>query len=205
MARSNGISPRRIAVILGRSPTTTLSHLLSIVRPTDCSQQSQERWNGVTQDFILDRLLLSVSESRLKNWGVWFSVILRESRAWLIDFLLLPRHKNMESQMAASLAITIPNFEVDSIEHGPEYIGIVAHSVRLKCCCLECGQVGWRVHSWYTRRPMDVPCMGHVALLPLKVRRFFCDNAGCERRTFAEHFSHGSNPTHDGLSGFWLK
>jgi transposase len=35
---------------------------------------------------------------------------------------------------------------------------------------------------------MDLPCFGYKVRLKLMVQRFFCDNQGCERVTFAESF-----------------
>jgi transposase len=43
-----------------------------------------------------------------------------------------------------------------------------------------------RVHSGYWRLLRDVAVAGREVGLRLRVRRFFCDNAGCAARTFAE-------------------
>src|SRR5258708_22982019 len=90
--------------------------------------------------------------------------------------------------MSRGLFITIPGFEVENIDSCEEEVHIIAHSIACGTCCPGCGHVGQRVHSWYRRHPMDLPCLGKVVQLVLSVRRFFCDNAGCERRTFAERF-----------------
>ena len=42
------------------------------------------------------------------------------------------------------------------------------------------------VHSRYRRRPADLPSLGHAVRLDLCVRRFYCRNTGCVRRTFVE-------------------
>jgi hypothetical protein len=42
------------------------------------------------------------------------------------------------------------------------------------------------VHSRYRRRLADAPIGGRPVEIVLRVRRFFCDNAGCPARTFAE-------------------
>ena len=55
-------------------------------------------------------------------------------------------------------------------------------------CCPSCGSVSGRVHSRYVRTVDDLPMHGRQVRLRLTVRRFFCDNARCARRTFAEHF-----------------
>ncbi len=52
--------------------------------------------------------------------------------------------------------------------------------------CPRCGQPSRRVHSRYRRRLVDAPIAGRPVQLRLRVRRLFCDNAGCVARTFAE-------------------
>jgi transposase len=42
------------------------------------------------------------------------------------------------------------------------------------------------VHSRYRRRPADLPLLGSQVRVGLRVRRFYCRNAACARRTFAE-------------------
>ncbi|MFG2715423.1 ISL3 family transposase [Streptomyces goshikiensis] len=49
-----------------------------------------------------------------------------------------------------------------------------------------CGVTASRVHSTYMRRLADRPLGGRRVLLRLRVRRFFCDNGLCSRRTMAE-------------------
>ncbi|AUH44656.1 transposase [Streptomyces sp. CMB-StM0423] len=52
--------------------------------------------------------------------------------------------------------------------------------------CPDCGTWSGRVHSSYLRFPADVPTAGRRVVLSLLVRRFFCPNASCGRRTFVE-------------------
>jgi len=52
--------------------------------------------------------------------------------------------------------------------------------------CPRCGRSSRRVHSRYRRRLDDAPIAGRPVQLRLRVRRFFCDNADCPARTFAE-------------------
>jgi transposase len=61
-------------------------------------------------------------------------------------------------------------------------------SSRSNRACPDCAQVSSRVHSCYSRRLADLPCQGRAVRLCLKVRRFFCENPTCPRRTFAEQF-----------------
>ncbi|WUI65721.1 ISL3 family transposase [Nocardia sp. NBC_00403] len=52
--------------------------------------------------------------------------------------------------------------------------------------CPGCGTLSYRVHSRYERRLSDTAITGREVLIGLRVRRLFCDNSDCGRRTFAE-------------------
>jgi transposase len=54
--------------------------------------------------------------------------------------------------------------------------------------CPDCAAVSSAVHSRYVRQPADLPVGGRSVSILLAVRRFFCSNFGCARRTFAEQF-----------------
>ncbi|MEU6867719.1 transposase family protein [Streptomyces sp. NPDC046876] len=56
--------------------------------------------------------------------------------------------------------------------------------------CPSCGVSASRVHSTYRQRRADRPIGGRRVVLRLMVRRFFCDNAACERRTPGEQVEH---------------
>ena len=55
--------------------------------------------------------------------------------------------------------------------------------------CPECGQASRSVHSRYHRRPADLPISISQTTLSIEVRRFYCSNPCCSRRTFAEPMS----------------
>ncbi len=72
-------------------------------------------------------------------------------------------------------------------------IVIEAHSLTLvvspkssSAGCPDCRSKSTRVHSQYTRRPADLPSSGLAVCLEMNIRRFFCDNRACFRRTFTE-------------------
>lgn len=52
--------------------------------------------------------------------------------------------------------------------------------------CLRCGVSSQRVHSSYERRLADAAIGGQRPVIRLVVRRFFCGNPDCPRKTFAE-------------------
>jgi transposase len=69
---------------------------------------------------------------------------------------------------------------------GPETILVVARGRRSSGRCPDCGRVSAAVHSTYRRHPADLPSFGREVRLTLRVRRFYCRDAACPRRTFAE-------------------
>jgi len=52
--------------------------------------------------------------------------------------------------------------------------------------CPTCATRSTAVHSTYTRRPADLPALGRVVRLAVRVRRFYCRVPTCPQRTFAE-------------------
>ena len=54
--------------------------------------------------------------------------------------------------------------------------------------CPDCDRPSRSVHSRYRRTPADLPCSTSKTSLRLEVRRFYCPNPSCGRRTFAERW-----------------
>ena len=52
--------------------------------------------------------------------------------------------------------------------------------------CPDCQSGSSRVHSRYQRTLKDLPASGLSVHVKLHVRRFFCDNPSCLRKTFAQ-------------------
>jgi transposase len=88
--------------------------------------------------------------------------------------------------MTGSIPITIPGLEIDAVEVEEETVRIVAHSVRKEARCPDCQTLSSKVHSWYQRHPMDLPCIGQTVRVEVSVQRFFCKEKHCRRRTFVE-------------------
>src|SRR3954463_4139403 len=68
----------------------------------------------------------------------------------------------------------------------PGRLSITAKGTRPGGRCPDCGQASRAVHSRYRRRPADLPALGRAVRVDLRLRRFYCRNAACTRRTFAE-------------------
>jgi hypothetical protein len=68
----------------------------------------------------------------------------------------------------------------------PDLLHVAARGTRPGDRCPDCGRTSRAVHSRYRRRPADLPSLGRMVRVGLRVRRFYCRNGGCSRRTFAE-------------------
>ena len=81
----------------------------------------------------------------------------------------------------------MPGCSVERITpDGPGFLHVAAHGTRPGSRCPDCGRASRAVHSRYRRRPADLPSLGRALRIDLRVRRFYCRNAACARRTFAE-------------------
>jgi transposase len=81
----------------------------------------------------------------------------------------------------------MPGCRVEAITpDGPNLLHIAAHSTRPSGRCPDCGRASRAVHSRYRRRAADLPSLGRRVHVGIRARRFYCHNAKCARRTFAE-------------------
>ena len=83
----------------------------------------------------------------------------------------------------------LPGCHIDEIRRaGPGTLVVVARSRRGGAHCPDCGRMSRAVHSRYRRSPADLPALGRGIDISLGVRRFYCRDVACPRRTFAERF-----------------
>jgi len=87
---------------------------------------------------------------------------------------------------APILPCLLPGFIVDTVRTVDMTLVVEAHSVRAQASCPTCETPSLRVQRRYCRTPRDLPVSEHIVRLLLHVRRFFCDNPACTRRTFVE-------------------
>ncbi len=89
--------------------------------------------------------------------------------------------------MLEEIVLPIPwQVQLDKCEIKEGVLLLKVHIITRVGQCPGCDFTSGRVHSRYWRHPADLPITGRLVELHLNVRRFFCDNAGCPRRTFAE-------------------
>src|SRR3954463_10434194 len=115
---------------------------------------------------------------------VWLSRALRGSWWWS---LLLGDGGRSPIGRGMNELCPMPGCSIERITpDGPGFLHITAHGARPGGRCPDCGRASRAVHSRYRRRPADLPSLGRAVGVELRVRRFYCRNAACARRTFAE-------------------
>ena len=69
-----------------------------------------------------------------------------------------------------------------------EKISLFIESATCRANCPKCQAESCEVHSSYIRYPIDLAWADRAVILRMKVKRFFCRNRDCSKRTFAEQF-----------------
>jgi transposase len=75
---------------------------------------------------------------------------------------------------------------IERLSIEPGRVSISAASDAQMCSCPICGCHSSRTHSRYRRNVSDLPWHGISVELEVRARRFFCDEASCERKIFCE-------------------
>ena len=76
--------------------------------------------------------------------------------------------------------------QVQGIELSDGVFSVYASSSSEEATCPYCGHKSWKVHSRYVRTIQDLSILGRNVIIHLEVRKFFCHNHQCEKKTFAE-------------------
>ena len=84
------------------------------------------------------------------------------------------------------IVLALTGIEIESIVTNDLVMEVHARTSQRSATCPDCGNASHHVHSYYCRRPTDLPIGGRPARLRLRVKRFRCAHADCPRLTFAE-------------------
>ena len=88
------------------------------------------------------------------------------------------------------IPFAIPECRIGScVEQRSNHLTIDVHPSGEVGRCPACGQASRSVHSRYHRHPVDLPISISQTTLRIEVRRFYCTNPFCSRRTFAEQMA----------------
>jgi transposase len=82
----------------------------------------------------------------------------------------------------------IEGLDIVAVNEEKEGLLIIAQSRCREQACPDCGHLSRRVHSYYQRRPQDLPSQGLAVRYCLSAKRFRCVNPDCPRASFAERF-----------------
>lgn len=76
--------------------------------------------------------------------------------------------------------------EITAVSEGPSELIVRVFSTRPSSPCPGCSTPSHAIHSYYRRKPADLPCAGRPIRLLLTVRKFFCRVPTCPRKVFTE-------------------
>jgi zinc-finger of transposase IS204/IS1001/IS1096/IS1165 len=76
--------------------------------------------------------------------------------------------------------------DITSISETPEEVLVRVTSQRPTSPCPCCAVPSAAIHSYYRRKPQDLPCAGRPIRLLLTVKKFFCRVPECPRKIFVE-------------------
>src|SRR3954452_20158093 len=85
-----------------------------------------------------------------------------------------------------SLAFLFPGLAILDLQIQSRSVTLTARATPMTSCCPRCGAESAHVHSYYTRRPRDLPLIGYTVRLLLHVRRWRCLNLDCAAKTFSD-------------------
>jgi transposase len=76
--------------------------------------------------------------------------------------------------------------EILTVSATEQALQVRVNSNRLMALCPRCSTPSHSVHSYYRRRPLELPCAGQCVHLELVVKKFFCRQESCPQKIFAE-------------------
>lgn len=82
--------------------------------------------------------------------------------------------------------LELPQSCIQQVEVTPHLITLTLSMKTTEAPCPLCERPSRRVHSRYQRTLQDLACGGKTLRLLVQVRRFWCHNAACARKIFAE-------------------
>lgn len=87
------------------------------------------------------------------------------------------------------LPMDLPGCQSVAVETVGQVLLVTVKGDRETQCCPSCGYKSDDVHSWYVRKPRDLPMQGRCVRLQIMARRWRCLNQACARKTFCESFT----------------
>jgi transposase len=82
-----------------------------------------------------------------------------------------------------------PDLLLEEITRKNLTLFVTVRSSQSSMRCPDCAHESLKIHSRYPRTLADLSLMEYAVVLRSQVRRFFCSNPACPRKTFAEPFA----------------
>src|SRR5579875_4034431 len=76
--------------------------------------------------------------------------------------------------------------EITSISETEQELLVRVTSNRVSSPCPACSTPSISIHSYYRRKPLELPCVGRTVRLLLSVKKFFCRVVSCPQKIFTE-------------------
>lgn len=89
-------------------------------------------------------------------------------------------------QLDETLLLGHESLELKRLQISQHHLTLFVSTTATRAQCPVCSCVSDRVHSHYTRTLADLPWHGLPVTLHLRIRRFFCEQTGCQRAIFAQ-------------------
>ncbi len=100
----------------------------------------------------------------------------------------------MDALTASPLCPSPLELQLAEVRFAARELIVTAAARRRVVACPRCRHTSTRVHSKYRRTLADLPWHGLRVRLDVRVRRFFCDVPGCQRRIFTERLPKTAKP-----------
>ncbi len=89
--------------------------------------------------------------------------------------------------MSTTPLLPLPDeLEITSISETEQELQVRITSNRSSSLCPLCSTPSYTIHSYYRRKPLELPSVGKTVRLLLSVKKFFCRVASCPRKIFTE-------------------
>lgn len=106
---------------------------------------------------------------------------------WKLATLSSLNQRRSRKGMPTTPLLPLPDgLEITSISETEHELLVRVISNRMSSLCPLCSISSYAIHSYYRRKPLELPCAGKTVRLLLSVKKFFCRVASCPQKVFAE-------------------
>jgi transposase len=85
--------------------------------------------------------------------------------------------------------------EIIAVSMTEKELQVRVTSHRVSSICPQCPKPSRSIHSYYRRKPLELPCAGQTVRLELSVKKCFCREKTCPQKIFAERLPEFVEPS----------